>query len=95
MAFKKKSKDGEGNQPSEPSKSPKQPEPSSFQEPIKIALAMDRRPGGWALVTIHYQGDKVVKTDYSAVDNKAVIHERFRLAAAKNFLMPSDMKSRG
>lgn len=50
-------------------------------EPIRKAFTIERAENAWAMATIHYQGDNIVKIDRTVPDLKAQAINTFKIAA--------------
>ena len=85
MANPKKPKKADSKKLPVMSKEPIEAEESTFQEPEVKTFSMVRRPGGWSLVTLVTQGDKVVSKSYTEPDAKNVAKERLLIVLSREF----------
>jgi hypothetical protein len=54
--------------------------------PIVTALSIVRCPGGWQVLTLKVQGDKVISREATQADVYAIAREAFRIKAVKEFM---------
>lgn len=57
--------------------------PNKEAQPECIALGMERKDGGWVVVSYNIQGDRVIKRVETPADLKAIAMESFRVKAVR------------
>lgn len=89
MAIKRKTKKkaaSESAKVSEPNKEPRQEEESKFEHPVIVSFSMIRTGGGWVVVRLETQGDKVINKTMTVPELKAITFDRFRIMVAKELV---------
>ena len=56
------------------------------QFPVLVSLCLVQVSGGWSVLTIHSQGDKVLNVESTEPDVKAVAMELYRIKSANLFM---------